>query len=193
MSRPGGLLILAGLLVLGNAGCPSAVPASGNWLVLVGSSTMAPLVRDIAKRFEATHPGLRIEVQSSTSGQGVLDTRQGLADIGLVARALRPDEPPLHAVTLAREGIALPVHRDNPVPGLTDEQVAGLFNRTLTGWLPLGGPDRPVVLIGPLDGHPIREAFLDHFHLRPAQVKFDRIIPAGDHAPEMVAASSGAV
>lgn len=39
-------------------------------LVLTGSSTVAPLAGELAKRFEALHPGTRIDVQTGGSSSG---------------------------------------------------------------------------------------------------------------------------
>ena len=46
---------------------------------------MTPLLRDIGKRFEESHADVRVDVQSDGSVHGIADTRQGLADIGMVA------------------------------------------------------------------------------------------------------------
>lgn len=58
-------------------------------LVITGSSTVAPLASEISKRFEASHPEAQIDVQSGGSERGISDTRQGIADIGMVSRSLR--------------------------------------------------------------------------------------------------------
>src|SRR5690349_11009189 len=68
-------------------------------LTLTGSSTVAPLAAEIAKRFEQIHPGVRVDVQSGGSSRGVSDARSGAADLGLVSRALNPDETDLKATT----------------------------------------------------------------------------------------------
>ncbi|MFQ5744400.1 MAG: substrate-binding domain-containing protein, partial [Acidobacteriota bacterium] len=79
---------------------PSALAGK---LVLTGSSTVAPLASEIGKRFETLHPQTRIDVQMGGSSRGIADARQGLADIGLVSRALHADESDLHAFTIARD------------------------------------------------------------------------------------------
>lgn len=61
-------------------------------LVLTGSSTVAPLISEIAKRYEAEHSGVRIDVQTGGSSRGVADARQGVADIGMVSRSLKDNE-----------------------------------------------------------------------------------------------------
>ncbi len=67
-------------------------------LVITGSSTIAPLMAELAERFEA-QTGIQVDVQSGGSGRGISDVRQGLADFGMVSRALKtgragPHRPP---------------------------------------------------------------------------------------------------
>jgi phosphate transport system substrate-binding protein len=143
---------------------------------------MAPLVQEIARRFEAAHPGVRLDVQAVGSARGVSDTQQGLADIGMVARPLRPEESALHAALLARDGVCLVVPRANPVTALDDTQVVGLFARTVDNWKRVGGPDAPVTVVAFPDARALAQVFLDHYHLRPGQVRPDLV--AGD--PEQV-------
>src|SRR5436305_907714 len=97
-----GIVFLAALV-----GCSPSNQGSGpaNRLVLTGSSTVAPLAAEIGKRFEEQHPGVRIDVQTGGSSRGVADARQGLADIGMVSRALNEQEKDLHAFSIARDGV----------------------------------------------------------------------------------------
>jgi len=70
-----GLLLLAAASV-GLAGCDrgdvAEAAAEGSLrgkLTLTGSSTVAPLVGEIAKRFETQHPDVRIDVQTGGSSR----------------------------------------------------------------------------------------------------------------------------
>jgi phosphate transport system substrate-binding protein len=90
-------------------------------LVITGASTLAPLIAEIGKRFENLYPAVRIDVQSGGSSRGVADARQGLADIGMVSRAMKDDERDLSAFPVARDGVCPILHRENPVQALTDE------------------------------------------------------------------------
>src|SRR2546423_13468121 len=127
MSRAG--WVVAWGLALAGAGCRQAGPESRN-LVLTGSNTMAPLVRDIAQRFEAEHPGVHVNVQGVGSERGIADVQQGLADAGMVGRALRPEEVGLYTFPIGRDGFAFLVHKENPVAALTDTQVVNVYTRT---------------------------------------------------------------
>jgi phosphate transport system ATP-binding protein len=68
----------------------SALTSAAERLMLTGSSTVAPLALEIAKRFERQHPDVRIDVQTGGSTRGVLDTRNGLADIGMIFQKPNP-------------------------------------------------------------------------------------------------------
>ena len=82
-------------------------------LLVTGSSTVAPLVSEIAKRFEELHPGVRVDVQTGGSGKGIADARVGVADIGMASRALEDDESDLVAHKIAADGVGLIVHETN--------------------------------------------------------------------------------
>ena len=61
-------------------------------LVLTGSSTVAPVMHEIARRFESQHPEYRIDVQTGGSSRGIGDAKNGVADIGMASRDLKPTE-----------------------------------------------------------------------------------------------------
>jgi ABC-type phosphate transport system substrate-binding protein len=120
-----------------------AVATQGK-LIITGSSTMAPLVSEIGKRFERLHPGTRIDVQTGGSSRGIADTVTGLADIGMVSRALKSQERALHGATIAHDGITMILHQDNPVHELTDKQIKAIYTGDITNWKTVGGPDAPI-------------------------------------------------
>src|SRR5919198_550720 len=57
-------------------------------LVVTGSSTVYPLMRDIVRRFERSNPGVSIAIRSGGSGKGIADLRAGLSDIAMLSRQL---------------------------------------------------------------------------------------------------------
>jgi phosphate transport system substrate-binding protein len=167
-------------LVLGGcaAGCRQAAPPAAPNLVLTGSYAMVPLVQDIGRRFEADHPGVHVNVQGAGTARGISDVQQGLADIGMIARALQPEEMGLSAFVIARDGVCLVVPRSNPITALTDSQVAGILTHVISNWKQVGGPDGPITLIGEPEGRSLALPLFDHYKLRAAQVRPD--LPAGD-------------
>ncbi len=66
-----------------------------------GSSTVAPLVGEMARRFEIMNLGVRIDVQTGETSRAINDTLNDTADIGMVSRALIHILLPIAAPTLA--------------------------------------------------------------------------------------------
>ncbi|SER13527.1 phosphate transport system substrate-binding protein [Nitrosomonas sp. Nm51] len=159
---------------------PAVANAGSQRLVLTGSSTVAPLINEIARRFEAKFPDVRIDVQTGGSSRGINDVRKRIADIGMVSRALKPDESDLLAFTIALDGISLIVHADNPVTGLNRRQVAGIFTGDLSHWRAVGGPDARITVVNKAEGRSTLELFLDYLQLKNSAIKPHVII--GDNA-----------
>ncbi len=139
-------LAAAGALVL-QAGCGRQAGDEAR-LSVVGSSTIAALMGKIAKLHEARDAGSRVEVQTGGSTRGIVDVRSGLAEVGMVSRALKGDQADLQRLLLARDGLGIIVHRSNPVRSLTREQVELVYRGSIRNWRELGGPDMPIVVIG---------------------------------------------
>jgi phosphate transport system substrate-binding protein len=161
-------------------------------LVITGSSTVAPLALEIAKMFEKSHPGVRIDVQTGGSSRGVADATQGLADIGLVSRALKPEEK-LVAHTVALDGIAMIVHQQNKVAQLSPEQIVGIYTGKISNWKDVGGQDAKITVVNKADGRSTLELFLHHFKLKPTDVKAHIIIGDNEQGIKTVAGNPQAI
>jgi len=157
-------------------------------LTLTGSSTVAPLVLEIAKRYEKQHSGVRIDVQTGGSSRGINDTRMGLADIGLVSRALKSAEKDLTAFLIAMDGISIILHSSNSVAALTDQQIVDIYTGKLRNWREVGGPDLQITVINKAEGRSTLDLFLRHFALRNSQIKAQVVI--GDNQQGIKTASS---
>jgi phosphate transport system substrate-binding protein len=154
---------------------------------------MAPLMAEIGKRFEALHPDVRIDIEPTSSARAINDTRLGLADLGMLGRAPRPEETGFLAHPVARDGLAILVHRSNRVRELTPGQIAGVFTRYYVNWKEVGGPDRPIVVVSQAEGRAAREVFLEHFGLRPPQLRADPAVPTSGYAIDGVARHRDAI
>jgi phosphate transport system substrate-binding protein len=185
--------IAAGLaLAAATAGCQPVGQSTHN-LVLTGSATMAPMVQEIGRRFEARHPGVRVDVQDGGSDRGAADTRAGLADVGMVARPLRPEETRLHAFVIARDGLVLIVHRSNPVTSLTPEEVARIYTHAVTNWKEVGGNDAPIILVNQRADRAALQMFLSYFKLPATPLPTDVVVGDGGEGVRAVADRPGAI
>ncbi len=148
----------------GANGHPEKPPAA--LLRITGSSTMCPMIAAIGERFRTVQPDVRIEVQCGGSDRGIKDVREGGAEIGMIARALKGDEKDLFGFPMARDGVSLIVHKSNPVTSLSDGQIIGIFSGEITTWQPLNGNKAPIAVILREPDKPVTELFEKHFNLK---------------------------
>lgn len=170
-----------------------SVNAASERLVLTGSSTMAPLVGEIARRFEAINPRVRIDVQTGGSARGIQDTRNGIADIGMVSRALKPDENDLRAFTIALDGISIILHASNQVTALSKKQIADIYTGKITNWKAVGGINAPITVINKAEGRSTLELFLHYLQLKNSEIKPHIIIGDNPQGIKVVAGNPHAI
>jgi phosphate transport system substrate-binding protein len=148
------------------AGLVTAALAYAETLTIAGSSTIQALAERAAQEYETQHPGVRIDVQGGGSSLAISSARSGLADIGSVSRPLKAEEQDLTATTIAIDGIAMIAHAENPVAGLTRQQVIDAYSGAATRWDQIGGPARKIVVINKEEGRATLELFEAHFGLK---------------------------
>lgn len=163
-------------------------------LLVTGSSTVAPVMAELAREYEQTHPSVRIDVQTGGSSRGVADTINGLSDIGMVSRDLKPSERALYAYTIARDGIAIITHQDNPVGTLDRAHLVQIYRGQARDWGDVGGTAGvPIVVVNKAAGRSTLEIFLHYLDLAPDQVRADIIIGDNQQGLKTVAGNQGAI
>lgn len=163
-------------------------------ITVTGSSTVAPLAGEIAKQYEKKNPTLRINVQAGGSSRGLADTRRGLADIGMVSRAIEtPKKLGLKQFTIAKDGIAMIIHTDNPVNELTRSQIARIYKGKIDNWKAVGGKKAPITVVNKSEGRSTLKLFLDHFALKNPEVDASVIIGHNQQAIKTVAGNPSAI
>ncbi len=162
-------------------------------IVLTGASTVAPLMAEIGKRFEETHPNVRIDVQTGGSSRGVRDARAGLADIGMVSRPLTDSERDLTAFTLAYDGVAFILHKSNPVQTLTRQQIIDIFTGKVRDWSEIGPGRGTIVVENKAEGRSTLELFLTHFDIKSSDVKAAVVVGDNQEAIKVIAGNPLAI
>lgn len=125
-----------------------------------GSTSVEKVIGALSEAFMQENPGVDVTYDPTGSGAGITGAAEGTLDLGLSSRALKEEEAAaLDGTVFALDGIAILVHKDNTVEDLSLEQIKRLADGTLTNWSEVGGPDRPVVLIGREAGSGTRDGF----------------------------------
>jgi phosphate transport system substrate-binding protein len=182
-----------GLVACTSAANTGAAPPAGGKLILTGSSTIAPLASEIGKRFEAAHPGVRIDVQSGGTSRGIGDTRQGVADIGMASRALKEDETDLRYFTIARDGVALILHSGNPVKELSADQVVAIYTGKVKNWREVGGEDAPITVVNKAEGRSTLELFSTYFKVENKDIVAHVVIGENEEGIKTVSGNPNAI
>ena len=186
--------VLAGILFLTMIGCESSesvqIPVK---LVITGSSTLAPLVADIGKRYESIHGGVRVDVQTGGSSRGLADVRQGLAAIGMMSRPLHTTEQDVMSIPIARDGITMIVHRTNPVTALQNNQIVNLYTGKIRNWKEIGGMDAPVTVITKAEGRGTLSLFLTYFQLQNVDIRAHVVVGDNEQGIKTVAGNPHAI
>jgi phosphate transport system substrate-binding protein len=158
--------------------CPGC-RRSGGAVRVVGSTSVQPFAEMLAEEFHKRNPSLRVEVLGLGSTAGLQAAQNGTADIGTCSRELDEKEKPnfLEPIVIARDGLALIVHRTNTIDNLTLKKVHDLFAGKIGNWNQLGGPDCPVRLITREEGSGTREAFakliMGKEHISPTALTYE--------------------
>ncbi len=107
-----------------------------------GSTTVQPLAEKLAAKFIVMYPEVHITISGGGSSVGVKSAGNGTVDIGAASRELKSSEldkyPNLKTHVIARDAVALVVHPDNDITGLTKEQVRDIFAGNITEWSAIG-------------------------------------------------------
>lgn len=148
-------------IALSVSGCGRSGSGSQSRLTVTGSTTVLPIAEVAAEDFQAANPGRRVLVAGVGSSAGIESVVNGTSDIGTSSRDLKPEEKSLGLVDwpIARDAIAVIVNPSNPVKALTKDQVARIFEGSITNWREVGGPDLAIGLVNRDEASGTREAF----------------------------------
>lgn len=157
-------------------------------ILLTGSSTVAPLIDEIAKQFESQNKNIRIDIQTGGSTRGIIDARRGVSQIGMVSRKLKVNEADLLKFTIALDGIGIILHADNPVTELSKQQILAIFKGEITKWSEVGGPDQRIIVVNKAQGRSTLELFLKYFKTKSSSIKSHVIIGDNEQGIKTISA-----
>ena len=111
---------------------------SGN-LSSVGSDTLANLMTLWAEAYKKQYPSVNIQIQAAGSSTAPPALTEGTANLGPMSRKMKDGELSAFeqkhgykptAIPVAVDALAIFVHKDNPIKGLTMAQVDAIFSST---------------------------------------------------------------
>lgn len=136
-SAEGQGIIAKGGYIAVNESAPAYTKKDGlsGKVTLAGSTSVSPIMMKIADAYKKINPNVSVEIQESGSGAGITSATEGACDIGMSSRALKDSElKVLKSQTIAQDGIAVIVNKNNSVSNLTAAQIKDIFLGNLTDW-----------------------------------------------------------
>jgi len=168
------LLLSVGLLIAQtvqvDSKMPDYQPASGisGTLSSVGSDTLNNVMTLWAEGFKARYPNVKIQIEGKGSSTAPPALIEGTSQLGPMSREMKSTEVDAFEkkygykptqIKVAIDTLAVYVHKDNPIKGLTLQQLDGIFSSTykrggknITTWGQLGltgeWANKPISLYG---------------------------------------------
>lgn len=176
----------------GGKASADSVPRIEGKLHLTGSTVTAPLMLEIAKRFHELHPNVNINIEMGSSERGLSDLIAGKSDIGMVARVITDKEQGLKGFPIARDGVGLIVHKNNPVTTLTVAQTADIFSGRIKNWSKVGGANAPILVINREEGRGLAKLFTSYFKLNYSEIQAETVF-IGDFVSDAVVAKPNGI
>lgn len=124
-----------------------------------GSTSMEKVVDALMEGFAELQPDVDVTYDPTGSGAGITGAMEKTLDIGLSSRKLKDEETGVTGTVVALDGIAVVVNNANTVENLTIEQIAAIFDGTVTDWADVGGEAGEIVVIGREAGSGTRDGF----------------------------------
>lgn len=124
-------------------------------ITIKGSDTMLHINTNMAEAFMNAYPGSEVTVAGGGSGTGISAMMNGTVDVAATSRKMKSKEKTaiedkgesVIEHIIARDGIAVGVHPNNPISELTVAQIGDIYTGKITNWKDVGGNDAKIVAL----------------------------------------------
>ena len=124
------VMVTVGLVSL--SGCTSQ---QKNVIKVEGAFALQPMMQVWATEYQKTHANISIDINANGAGAGMADALKGIANIGMVSRAINSSEIQQGAfwVSVAKDAVVATINANNPVldkiqaSGVTKQQFKDIF------------------------------------------------------------------
>jgi phosphate transport system substrate-binding protein len=190
--RPLVLPILLWLLTACGAPLESHEPV---YLRIAGSTSMQPLMENLGQAYTEQQEYVTVDVQGGGTRLGIALARENRIDIGTASRkptAGEEKDPETEAkrlwwTAIAQDGIALVVHPQNAVGGLTLPQARDIFFGRVLDWEEIGGIPGEIVVVSREDGSGTRQVFEERIMEEKRVTLTAIVMPSSEAVVEYVA------
>ena len=104
-------------------------PALEGTINISGSTSLQPLMLKLAEKYKELQSKVTVTVSGGGSGTGYKDAKEGVSDFGMISEEFNDEKAPgcSHYV-VAKDGIAVIVHKDNGVSNISLETLKNIYD-----------------------------------------------------------------
>lgn len=168
-----------------------------------GSTTVNQVAAEAAEILRKKHVDVTVDTQGGSSG-GISGIGDGSIDVGMSSKPLTTEDrkryPAVNfiATEIGRDAVALVVSEDvwkGGVHALSRQQARDIYEKRITNWKQVGGPDRAIVFFNKEPGRGTWEVFAQWLYGNPktAPTVSHREVGANEEARTKVASTRGAI
>ena len=103
-----------------------------------GSTSLQPVMIKLAAAFEKLQTNIKINVSGGGSGTGYKNADEGVSEFGMISEEFNAEKAPgCTFYTVCKDGIAVIVHKDNPLDNITMDQLKSIYDEDssdITKW-----------------------------------------------------------
>ena len=133
----------------------STAQAAQDEIIINGSTTVLPVMQKGGEAFMAANPNISLAISGGGSGNGIKALNEGLCAVAMSSRDIKDSEKAEaekmgikpYQIAIAVDALVPVVHPDNPVKGLSAEQLREIYKGNIKNWKEVGGNDEKIVVI----------------------------------------------
>lgn len=187
-------MLLVGLLLTLLPACsPTVTPPPPVFLKIEGSTSMKPLLTNLTTAYHQQHPHITFDIQGGGSELGQTTVESGRADIGMVSGSSSTMGDVIRQTPIARDAVAIILHRQNQVTGLSLSELRDIFRGQLLNWQEVGEASFPIQVVSREDGSGTRATFetmvMEDWAVTPTAI----VLPSSQAVVDFVAQNPDAV
>ena len=105
---------------------------SGN-IDVSGSTSLQPLMIELVEAFEKLQPNIKINVSGGGTGTGYKNAEEKVSEFGMISEEFSLEKAPSCTdYVVCKDGIAVIVHKDNPLETITMDELNNIYNEERT-------------------------------------------------------------
>lgn len=135
LSKEGQQVVSSSYIAVDETGPAYAGTKPAGKITIAGSSSVSPVMEKLKEAYLVLNPSATIEIQMTDSTAGMTAAIEGICDIGMSSRSLKPTEAEhLTGISIALDGIAVVVNHENLVEDMRKDQIRSIFTGETTSW-----------------------------------------------------------